>query len=92
MVSLKAFFYCIHSQPCVSYMNRTQKSLPNNLNFRYSSRVSCKQPLDTSQSILRLIKFFIRIIIIAMEASVGSNKTLGKGRGARFRHLYEASR
>ena len=40
----------------------------------------------------RLIKFFIRIIIIAMEASVGSNKTLGKGRGARFRHLYKASR
>ena len=60
--------------------------------FRYSSRVLCKQPLDTSQSILRLSEFFIRIIIIAMEASVGSNKTVGKGRGARFRHLYEASR
>merc|ERR1719206_400080 len=27
-----------------------------------------------------------------MEASAGSQKTAGKGRGARFRHLYEASR
>ena len=52
------------------------------ISSRYYVIVTCFQTLV----------LIIIIIIIAMEASAGSRKTGGKGRGARFRHLYEASR